>query len=105
MALVLGVRIGDVLDIDDYWIRVHAVHGHHQASLICDDGRRLSVTSHRLTRLMPEVWIGLGPDPAGHQLRLIFEAPRYISITRRQLSQAPVTPKHQAGPIIKPGRQ
>lgn len=96
MALVLGVRIGDVVDIDDHWIRVHAVHGPHQATLVGDDGRRLSVTAHRLIRMMPEVWIGLGPDPAGHQLRLVFEAPRHVSITRRQLSEAPVTPKRRA---------
>ena len=105
MALALGVKIGDVVDIADRWVAVLSINGRHCVTLICDDGEKIAVSARELTEMMPNVWIGLGPDPAGHQLRLIFEAPRHISITRRQLAEATVTPKRQAGAITKPRRQ
>jgi hypothetical protein len=36
-----------------------------------------------MTEMVPEVWIGLGPDATRSRLRLVFEAPRNIPITRR----------------------
>jgi hypothetical protein len=36
-----------------------------------------------MIQMAPDVWIGLGPDAAKSRLRLVFEAPRHIPITRR----------------------
>jgi len=36
-----------------------------------------------MTEMVPEIWIDLGPDAARSRLRLVFEAPRHIPITRR----------------------
>ena len=83
MALILGVKIGDVIDVAERWIAVLSVDGRHSATLICDDGRKISVSADGLTEMTPDVWIGLGPEPARSKLRLMFEAPRHVSITRR----------------------
>lgn len=83
MALVLGTKIGDVVDVADRWIRVLSVENCSHATLLCDDGRKLVVSANDLTCLMPDVWVGLGLDPVRGQLRLLFEAPRHVPITRR----------------------
>lgn len=83
MALALGVKIGDVVDIADRWVAVLFVTGPDSATLICDDGEKLAVSARELTEMMPNVWIGLGPGPAGSKLRLLFDAPREVPITRR----------------------
>ena len=72
MALTLGVKIGDVVDIADRWIAVLSVDSRSSATLICDDGQKLTVTSDDMTELVPDVWLGLGPDPAKFRLRLLL---------------------------------
>ena len=84
MALALGVKIGDVVDIADRWVAVLSVDGRHSVTLICDDGGKIAVSARELTELMPDVWIGMGPEPAGSKLRLLFDAPRDVPITRRR---------------------
>jgi hypothetical protein len=84
MALALGVKIGDVVDIADRWVAVLFFNGPHSATLICDDGEKLAVSADELTEMMPDVWIGLGPQPVGSKLKLLFEAPRNVPITRRR---------------------
>jgi len=105
MALALGVKIGDVVDIADRWVAVLSINGRHSATLICDDGEKIAVSARELTEMMPNVWIGMGPEPAGAKFRLLFEAPRHVSITRRQLSETAVMRKQQAGTITKPRSQ
>lgn len=87
MALSLGVKIGDVVDIAAYWIAVLSVDSRSRATLICNDGTKVSITSKELTEVAPDIWIGLGPDPATKKLRLIFDAPRDLAITRRSSQQ------------------
>ena len=36
-----------------------------------------------MTEMAPDVWVGLGPDATTSRLRLVFDAPRHIAITRR----------------------
>ena len=83
MALVLGLTVGDVVDIADYWIALLSVDSRKSATLITNDGEKVSVSSERETEIVPAVWVQLGPRTAGRSLRLQFEAPRAVSISRR----------------------
>ena len=83
MALTLGVKIGDVVDVAEHWIAVLSIDTRDSATLISNVGRKIEVSSTGMTEIVPEVWIGLGPDATRSRLRLLFEAPRNISITRR----------------------
>ena len=83
MALTLGVKIGDVVDVADHWVAVLSIDGRTSATLISSDGQKIPVCSNQTTQTAPDVWIGLAPDAARTRLRLVFDAPRHISITRR----------------------
>jgi hypothetical protein len=83
MALTLGVKIGDVVDVAKHWIAVLSIDSRDSATLISNDGRKIEVSSHGMTEMVPEVWIGLGPDATRSRLRLVLEASRNIPITRR----------------------
>jgi hypothetical protein len=83
MALILGVRIGDVVDIATSWVAVLSVDSRRSATLIANDGRKISVSTNDMVQLSPDVWVGLGPDLASSRLRLVFKAPRQITIARR----------------------
>lgn len=83
MALALGAKIGDVFDIAAHWIALLSIDGRYSATLICDTGQKIRISSREMIELMPDVLVGLGPDPAKSRLRLVFDAPRNISIIRR----------------------
>jgi hypothetical protein len=83
MALTLGVKIGDVVDVAEHWLAVLSVDSHRTATLICDDGRKIAISRARMTEMAPSVWVGLGPEATTSRLRLVFDAPRHIGITRR----------------------
>jgi hypothetical protein len=83
MALILGVKIGDVVDVAERWIKVLSIDGRYSATLVCDDGRKLAVSARGLTKMMSDVWVGMGPDPARSRFRLMFDAPSHVPITRR----------------------
>jgi hypothetical protein len=83
IALVLGVAVGDVVDIVDYWIAVISVDSRKTATLITKDGEKISVSSDYETEIAPTVWVQLGPRTGRSHLKLLFAAPRSVSITRR----------------------
>ena len=83
MGLTIGVKIGDVVDIGQYWIAVLSVDGRSSATLIASDGEKATISTAYETEMAPEVWIRLCPDPSRARLRLKFSAPRHIPITRR----------------------
>jgi hypothetical protein len=83
MALTLGAKIGDVVDIAEHWVAVLSIDTRDSATLISNEGRKIEISAREMTELVPEVWIGLGPDGTRSGLRLVFEAPRNIPITRR----------------------
>ena len=83
MALVLGLSIGDVVDIAAQWVAVLSVDGRDSATLIDNSGRKIAVSADQMSEMSPEVWVGLGPDTATSKLRLLIDAPRHMSITRR----------------------
>lgn len=83
MALTLGVKIGDVVDVAQHWMAVLSVDSHRTATLICDDGRKIAILRNRMTRMAPDVWVGLGLEPTASKLRLVIDAPRHIAIMRR----------------------
>jgi hypothetical protein len=84
MALVLGVKVGDVVDVADSWIKVQSVNGPSRVMLTCSDGRKLALRASHMTQLLPDVWVGLGRDLAYSHLRLMFDAPGHVSIVRRR---------------------
>ena len=45
MALVLGLAVGDVVDIADYWIAVLSVDSRRTATLIAKDGEKIPISS------------------------------------------------------------
>ena len=83
MALILGVKIGDVVDVAEDWVAVLSIDTRDSATLINNKDRKIEVSARALTEMVPEVWIGLGPDATRSRLRLVFDAPRNIAITRR----------------------
>jgi hypothetical protein len=83
LALVLSLAVGDVVDIADHWIAVHSVDSRKTATLITKDGEKIPISSKYETEITPTVWVQLGPLASKRHLKLLFEAPRSISITRR----------------------
>lgn len=83
MALVLGLSIGDVVDIATHWVAILSVDRRGGATLIGSGGRKITISADQMTEMMPEVWVGLGPDATTSKLRLLVDAPRHMSITRR----------------------
>jgi hypothetical protein len=83
MALVLGLAVGDVVDIADYWIAVISVDSRKAATLITKDGEKVAVSSDHETEITPTVWVQLGPWTGKRHLKLLFTAPRSVSIRRR----------------------
>ena len=93
MALVLGVAIGDVVDIATQWVAVLSVDSSENATLISNGGRKIAVSTGQMTEMSPEIWVGLGPDSATSRLRLLIAAPRHIPISRRRGKAAdPIVP-------------
>ena len=84
MALVLNLAVGDVVDIADNWIAVLSVDSRRTATLIAKGREKISISSKYETEIAPEVWVQLGPWKGKTQLKLLFEAPTSVSITRRQ---------------------
>ncbi|MPZ36175.1 MAG: hypothetical protein GEV13_35390 [Rhodospirillales bacterium] len=83
MALTLGMKLGDVVDVADHWVALLSIDTRNSATLISSGGQKITVSSDTMTQVAPDVWIGLGPDPATSRLRLVFDAPCHIAITRR----------------------
>ncbi len=83
MALVLGLEIGDVVDIATNWVALMSIEGRDHATLISNTGHKILISADKLTEMIPQVWIGLGHKIGHAKLRLLVHAPRHISITRR----------------------
>ena len=83
MALVLGVAVGDVVDIADYWIALISVDSRKTATLITKDGEKVAVSAKYETEIVPTVWVQLGPHSDKRHVKLLFDAPRSVAITRR----------------------
>ena len=83
MALVLGLEIGDVVDIASDWVALMSFDGRDRATLINNTGRKISISADIMTEMAPQVWVGLGRNVAKSKLRLLIDAPRRIPISRR----------------------
>ena len=81
MALVLSLAVGDAVDIADYRIAVHSVDSRKTATLITKDGEKIPVSSKYETEIAPTVWVQLGPWTGKRHLKLLFTAPRSVSMT------------------------
>jgi hypothetical protein len=83
MALVLGLAVGDVVDVADYWIAVISVDSRQTATLITKSGEKIPISSVYETEIAPTVWVQLGPRSGKRHVKLLFAAPSAVSITRR----------------------
>ena len=72
------------MDIADYRIAVLSVESRNTATLITKDGEKIPVSSKYETEIAPTVWVQLGPWTGKRHLKLLFTAPRSVSIMRRQ---------------------
>jgi hypothetical protein len=77
-----------VVDIADYWIAVLSVDSRKTATLIARDGEKIAVSSKHETELAPDVWVQLGPWISMKHVKLLFDAPKSVSITRRRHEKA-----------------
>ena len=84
MALVLTLTVGDVVDIADYWIAVLSVDSRQTATLMAKDGEKIPLSSKCETEIAPTVWVQLGPWISKSHVKLLFDAPKSVSITRRR---------------------
>ena len=82
MALVLGAQVGDAFLVGRRKIYVASIDGPTQVTLQRDDGKRFVVDANEMTEAFPDVFIGIGREPATWRLRLLFEAPQTVLIRR-----------------------
>ena len=82
MALVLGAQVGDAFLVGRRRLCVESIDGPAQVTLKRDDGQKFIMSSEEMTEVFPDVFIGIGPEPATWRLRLLFEAPQTVLITR-----------------------
>lgn len=87
MALVLGVRLGDCIDIGPNWIRAWSVYNRSTLIVLTSDGRMEKISSRRIRQIFDGVEIGLGPHPTSQRLKLIICADPSTPITRRLQSK------------------
>ena len=87
MPLVVGARIGQIIDVGSTWIVVCSIDDDRTITVRTADGRREKLSSKRFRRIFPNVEIGLGPASATKCLRLLFRAPRSILVGRRKPRQ------------------
>ena len=83
MALVLGVKVGEVIDITDHWLTMLSIDGRDTATLIASTGWKTAICSSRMTDIISDVWVSLEPNASRSRLRLLLDAPRQLQITRR----------------------
>jgi hypothetical protein len=88
MALVLSLAVGDVVDIADYWIAVISVDSRKTATLITKGGEKIPISSVYETEIAPTIWVQLGPRSGTRLLKLLFSAPKSVSITRRLVANS-----------------
>ena len=62
MALALGVKIGDVVDIATYWVAVLSIDSRRTATLIRDDGRKVAISQTQMTEWHQKSGSGLDPS-------------------------------------------
>jgi hypothetical protein len=86
MALVLGLRVGDTVQVGGQWIGLAAVEGPHAIRIWTSDGDSVRLGDKGEIEVFPEIWIGLGPLPTGQRIRLTFDAPTTVKIGRRRKS-------------------
>ena len=82
MALVLGAEVGAGFFVGRRRIVVETISGPTTVTLKRDDGQKFAVSAEKMTEVFPTVFIGIGPDSAKWRLRLLFEAPQTVLITR-----------------------
>jgi hypothetical protein len=84
MALVLGVKPFEVVDIGATWLAVLSVDSRRTATVITSSGEKVILHADYETEMAPGVWVQLGPST--RKLQLLIEAPKDVPITLRRLT-------------------
>jgi len=82
MALVLGMQIGDKVEIGAGWIRLAAVRGSHAVQIQTSDNTLVLLSDKYETEVFPTIWMGLGPLMTSARIKLAFDAPVTVKIGR-----------------------
>ena len=82
MALVLSLREGDLARTGDIDTKVSQVRGHTDFDLTVDGGRPRAISDRRATELVDNVFVSAGPRSSAGFVRVAFDAPRAIRISR-----------------------
>ncbi len=88
MGLILGVKAGEKIFIDDDWIRVVKVTGPHTFALENEDGSGYTINGvdDQPQEVLPEVFVSAGKirsELPGRIARVFIEAPREMQILRQ----------------------
>ncbi len=83
MPLVLGVKVGEVINIADHWLTILSIDGRDTATVIAATGLKTTICSSRMTEIICNVSVRLKPNASRSRLRLLLEAPRHLPIARR----------------------
>ena len=88
MGLILGVKAGEKIYVDDDWIRVVKVTGPHNFVMENEDGSGYTVNGpdDQPQEVLPEVFVSAGEirsDAPGRIARVFIEAPREMQILRQ----------------------
>ena len=87
MALALGLRIGDTVNVGKRWVRLAVIEGLHSVRIRTSDKVTIRLTDKSETEVFPRIWMGLGPLPTSDGVRLTFDAPPTVKISRAGKSE------------------
>lgn len=87
MGLILGVKAGEKIYIDDDWIRIVKVTGPHNFVLENEDGTGFTINGpeDQPQEVLPEVFVSAGEirgTAPGRIARVFIDAPREMQILR-----------------------
>lgn len=87
MALTLSLREGDDVFIGGHRVVVWSIVSEHHIILRLEDGTEFDIVDDKTTEILKHVYVGLGKQKQERDLwaKLIFEAPRSITILRGDL--------------------
>ena len=87
MALVLGLRVGDTVNVGGRWIRLMAVEGRHVVRIRSSDKVTIRLNDKYETEVFPRIWMGLEPLPTSDGIKITFDAPATVKISRGRKSE------------------
>ena len=82
MALSLGVSVGSRIDIAGHLLQVKALVQRKLIVVTVDGGNDVVISDKDRKEIVPGVWVQVGVSERAKNIRLAFEAPKTIRISR-----------------------